>query len=251
MLEFVKIKKIDIDIPKIEKFVHRTYIAIARKLYKNIYLFEQECSPLTKQKNNRELELIIRECIINTIRETIPIDKILRAYMSEKMEEEVIVEEEQPKQSDISNNIVADKLETQTLENNLEERITIAKDPEVEPETSTTITATPNPMDKIEDLKLDDNKEKTEETVIDFTKPVTPPTSPKAETIDVPPPPPVPIKQFEIPTVTNEIKETVTKELDNLVSDETLKIGSGELDLAELDIDNFDTTDNTVMRLND
>ena len=61
------------------------------------------------------------------------------------MEEEVIVEEEQPKQSDISNNIV-DKLETQTLENNLEERITIAKDPEAKPETSTTITATPNPM---------------------------------------------------------------------------------------------------------
>ena len=44
---------------------------------KNIYLFEQECTPLTKQKNNRELELIIRECIVNTIRETIPIDKIL------------------------------------------------------------------------------------------------------------------------------------------------------------------------------
>ena len=35
-------KKVDIDIPKLEKYIHKVYIYIARKLYKNIYLFEME-----------------------------------------------------------------------------------------------------------------------------------------------------------------------------------------------------------------
>ena len=91
-------KQVDIDIPKLESYIHKVYINIARKLYKNIFLFEKDCSPLQKQKNNREFETIIKECILLTIRDNIPIDKILRAYMSEKMEEEVeeVVEEKQP-----------------------------------------------------------------------------------------------------------------------------------------------------------
>lgn len=93
-------KKIDIDIPKLNIFIHKTYVNIARKLYKNIYLFDQDSSPLQKQKNNREFELIIRECIVDTIRSSIPTDKILRAYMSEKMEEE-IEEHEQEKPPEV------------------------------------------------------------------------------------------------------------------------------------------------------
>jgi len=245
-------KKIDIDIPKIEKFIHRTYIAIARKLYKNIYLFEQECSPLTKQKNNRELELIIRECILNTIRETIPIDKILRAYMSEKMEEEVLVEEEKTESKDLSNNAIDVKKET-----TLEERVTIAKDEEPEPQTTTSITPTPNPLDKIETLTSEETNSvlpdsEKEETVIDFTNTEDISSlTPKAPPPTVPPPP-VPIKDFESSnSITNEMKEDVVKELDNLVSDDSLKIATGDLDLAELEIDNFDVNDNTIMKLND
>ena len=97
MLEYVETRrKIDIDIPKLNVFIHKTYINIARKLYKNIYLFDQDSSPLQKQKNNREFEIIIRECIVDTIRSSIPTDRILRAYMSEKMEEEI--EEETQKE---------------------------------------------------------------------------------------------------------------------------------------------------------
>ena len=36
-----KQKKIDIDIPKLTTFVHKCYIAYARKLYSNVYLFEK------------------------------------------------------------------------------------------------------------------------------------------------------------------------------------------------------------------
>lgn len=84
-----KQKKIDIDIPKIEDFIHKIYINSARKLYQNVYLFEKFIPPLQIQKNNRELEIIINECILNTIRENIPIDNILRTYLDETIEEEI------------------------------------------------------------------------------------------------------------------------------------------------------------------
>ena len=63
-----KQKKIDIDVPSIDKFVHQIYISSARKLYTNIYLFERDVFPLQVQKNNRELEVLIKEAILTTIR---------------------------------------------------------------------------------------------------------------------------------------------------------------------------------------
>ena len=88
-----KQKKIDIDIPSKDAFIHKIYINSARKIYTNIYLFEKDIEPLQIQKNGRELELIIKECILTSIRDTMPVDKILMAYIEETNEDEVIVEE--------------------------------------------------------------------------------------------------------------------------------------------------------------
>lgn len=90
-----KQKKINIDIPKLDTFIHKTYINVARKVYNNVYLYETGVIPLQVQKNHRELEIIIQECILNTIRESIPVETILRAYMDETVEEEVIEEKEE------------------------------------------------------------------------------------------------------------------------------------------------------------
>jgi hypothetical protein len=87
-----KQKKIDINIPKLDDFIHKCYINVARKLYQNVYLFELKCQPLQIQKNNRELELIIQECILNAVRDSIPLESILKAYMDETVEEDVIEE---------------------------------------------------------------------------------------------------------------------------------------------------------------
>ena len=89
-----KQKKIDIDIPPIDDFIHKIYIFTARKVYTNIYLFEQHITPLSIQKNNRELENIIKECILETIRDSIPVEILLRAYMDETEEENVEIKEE-------------------------------------------------------------------------------------------------------------------------------------------------------------
>jgi len=89
-----KQKKIDISIPKLDNFIHKVYIHVARKVYTNVYLFEKNISPLLSQRNSRELELIVQECILTTIRESIPTEEIIRAYMDESVEqeEEVIIE---------------------------------------------------------------------------------------------------------------------------------------------------------------
>ena len=92
-------KKIDIAIPKLDAFIHKVYIHVARKIYMNVYLFEKNISPLLLQKNMRELELIVQECILTAIRESIPTEDIIKAYMDESVEqeEEVVIENiEQP-----------------------------------------------------------------------------------------------------------------------------------------------------------
>ena len=87
-----KQKKINITIPKLDEFIHKIYINVARKVYKNVYLFEINIPPLQIQKYQRELEIIVQECILITIRESIPVETILKAYMDETIEEEVIEE---------------------------------------------------------------------------------------------------------------------------------------------------------------
>lgn len=81
-------KKIDITIPKLDNFIHKVYIHVARKVYMNVYLFEKGITHLQMQKNARELEIIVQECILTTIRESIPTEEIIRAYMDESVEQE-------------------------------------------------------------------------------------------------------------------------------------------------------------------
>jgi hypothetical protein len=87
-----KQKKIDINIPKLDDFIHKVYVYVARKIYKNVYLFELHTSALQIQKHNRELEIIVQECVLNAVRDSIPVESILKAYMDETVEEDVVEE---------------------------------------------------------------------------------------------------------------------------------------------------------------
>lgn len=91
-----KQKKIDIAVPELKDFIHKVYINCARKIYTNIYLFEKNISPLQIQKHNRELELIVREQILYSIRENIPVEDILKVYLDETIEDDVeVIEREE------------------------------------------------------------------------------------------------------------------------------------------------------------
>lgn len=94
-------KKIEIDIPNFTSFLHNVYINIARKLYSNIYLFQIDITSLEQQKNNREFENIVQSCIMNTIRDNIPIDHLLKQYIDETQELDIERKEKIVKKEDI------------------------------------------------------------------------------------------------------------------------------------------------------
>jgi hypothetical protein len=97
-------KKIDIDIPCFKTFLHNVYINIARKLYSNIYLFQIDATPLQQQKHNREFEIIVQTCIMNTIRDNVPVEQLLKQYIDETQEVDVEKTEkvvEEPKQEPV------------------------------------------------------------------------------------------------------------------------------------------------------
>jgi len=82
-------KKINIDIPDFTIFLHKIYINIARKLYSNIYLFEIDIPPLEQQRRNREFEWLVQTSIMNTIRDNLPVENLLRQYIDETQEVDV------------------------------------------------------------------------------------------------------------------------------------------------------------------
>ena len=86
-------KKVNINVPNLEEFIHKVYINAARKIYTNVYLFETGISSLKLQRNARDLEVLIRECIIQTIRENIPVEELLKLYMTETIEDAIEVHE--------------------------------------------------------------------------------------------------------------------------------------------------------------
>ena len=114
-----KQKQIDISIPKLDDFIHKVYVNCARKIYQNVYLFENNINSLQQQKNHRELELIVQEGIMIAIRESIPTESIIRAYMDEavEQEDEVIIEDVGQAPMDPSLNPVINPETSETSEN--------------------------------------------------------------------------------------------------------------------------------------
>jgi hypothetical protein len=88
-----KQKKVDIKIPQLADFIHKIYVNTARKVYSNVYIFERGIQPLHTQRNNREFEIIVKECIYNTIRDNIPVEELIKMYLEETIEDVVEVTE--------------------------------------------------------------------------------------------------------------------------------------------------------------
>jgi Family of unknown function (DUF5764) len=88
-----KQKKVDIKIPQLADFVHKIYVNTARKVYSNVYIFERGIQPLHTQRNNREFEIIVKECIYNTIRDNIPVEELIKMYLEDTIEDVVEVTE--------------------------------------------------------------------------------------------------------------------------------------------------------------
>jgi len=74
-------RKVNLTIPKNSTFIHKTYINIARELWKNPYLFNENVKGYDFQKNIKTTENIIKEGIEYTVRKSLPVKEILREHL--------------------------------------------------------------------------------------------------------------------------------------------------------------------------
>lgn len=82
-----KQKKLQITIPKIEHFLHRTMSECARLLWSNAYLFADSGPAIERQKNLRLVEQLLHEAVLQSIRGMVPVKSILKEYLSDDTEE--------------------------------------------------------------------------------------------------------------------------------------------------------------------
>jgi len=73
--------KINVTIPKTTTFIHKSYINIAREVWKNPYLFNEQVPGHEYQRNMKQLEDMIKLTIEDTIRRQLPIKEILKEHL--------------------------------------------------------------------------------------------------------------------------------------------------------------------------
>ena len=83
-----KNKKLQISIPKLDHFLHRTLADCARLIWSNVYLFTPTGTPVERQKNLNTVEGLLSEGILQSIRTMLPVKSILREYLHGDEEEE-------------------------------------------------------------------------------------------------------------------------------------------------------------------
>jgi hypothetical protein len=151
-------KKINIDIPSMNPFIHKVYILLSRVLYENIYLFEQGVPPLVFQKNRREINTIIKTAILDAVRDSIPVAQLLKTYLDESTEivkddirQPEVKPEEAEKPEKVTEEVkVSDGVNAVTVEDVKEVKVEDVEDVKVEDVKVEDV--------KVEDVKVDDVK---------------------------------------------------------------------------------------------
>ena len=82
-----KNKKLSLKVPNGGHFIHLCYIECAREFWKDPYLFSENANKYELQKNMRDSESMISECIAETIRKQLPVRHILKEFLNEPDEE--------------------------------------------------------------------------------------------------------------------------------------------------------------------
>jgi hypothetical protein len=75
-------KKIQITVPKLEHFLHRSLSESARILWSNAYLFSEQGTSIERQKNLRQVESLLHQAVLQSIRGMLPVKNILREYLN-------------------------------------------------------------------------------------------------------------------------------------------------------------------------
>jgi len=150
-----KQKKLQITIPRLEHFLHRTLTECSRLIWSSTYLFSTAAPSIERQKNLRQIETILHDGIQHAIRSMLPVKNILREYLKEDDDDE---EEEKEKLEEPE-----EKLEEP--EEKLEEPEEKVEEPEEKPKEKVEEKPKEKPKEKVEEKPEEKPKEKPEEKV--------------------------------------------------------------------------------------
>jgi len=85
-----KNKEIKIKVPKLEIFIHKCYIEVAKEFWSYTYLFNENIDKLEIQRNKRQIDIIIKNSIEEVIRKLLPLKTILKDYLETNLDTETI-----------------------------------------------------------------------------------------------------------------------------------------------------------------
>jgi hypothetical protein len=72
----------EVNVPDPKRFVHKCFVECAREIYKDPYLFDPNVNVMQLHKNQRELLKLISRSTKDAIRKMLPVEDILRQYLS-------------------------------------------------------------------------------------------------------------------------------------------------------------------------
>ena len=120
-------KKISVKLPSNDVFIHGVYTNAAKELYKDPYVYHDEMS---EYERDSQLTRRFITCIEATVKEMIPIQEILKAYISHKSEIEV---ENNPPEDEIEDPEILDSVEEPAVPETEEPAVPGTEEPEVPP----------------------------------------------------------------------------------------------------------------------
>ena len=83
-----KNKRIQITVPKVEHFLFKVLCETAKLLWGSSYLFNENTTNIEKQKNYRQIELLIVEGIHQATRTLVPVKSILKDFVNQEENED-------------------------------------------------------------------------------------------------------------------------------------------------------------------
>tara|TARA_B100001564_G_scaffold205006_1_gene172533 strand:+ start:359 stop:1384 length:1026 start_codon:yes stop_codon:yes gene_type:complete len=81
-----KNKQIKVKVPKLETFIHKCYIEVAKEFWTYTYLFNDNINKLEVQKNKRQIDMIIKNSIEEVVRKLLPLKTILKDYLETNLD---------------------------------------------------------------------------------------------------------------------------------------------------------------------
>jgi hypothetical protein len=80
-------KKLSIQVPKLDHFIHRVFRETARSYWKAPYMFMETGNAVERQKNILQLEALATEAITTAVRSMLPVKDILHDYLEDDAED--------------------------------------------------------------------------------------------------------------------------------------------------------------------